>query len=367
VYLSKLTVFNFKNYGQVELDLSAKINCFTGLNGTGKTNLLDAVYYLSLTKSYFNAPDSQAIRHDEKFFSLFGVYSLDGVVEEVSCGLKRGQKKVHKRNGKEYVKLSDHIGLLPIVMISPSDYELIVGGSEERRKFMDSVISQSDRAYLAALMRYNRALMQRNSLLKQDKPNEDVLQIWDSQLWELNELVFEKRKLFVADLIPIFQDYYSRISMGREQIGIRYKSQLFEGDVRGLYRGALQKDLALQYSSVGIHRDDLILELDGYPLRKIGSQGQQKTMLAALKFAQFDFMKLQRGVPPILLLDDIFDKLDGERVAQIVRLVSDDHFGQIFISDTNTERMLLMLADTGRAFRVFGIEDNVPVLLDERV
>ncbi len=364
MHLKNLSILNFKNYQQVELELSPKINCFSGLNGVGKTNLLDAIHFLSLTKSYFSIADGQTIRHDEKFFALQGEYLREERTERINCGLKRGQKKVFKRNGKDYTRFSDHIGFLPIVMISPSDYSLIADGSEERRRFMDSVISQFDHHYLDTLIRYNRALSQRNKLLKGERVDQEVLLVWNEQLFDLNRQIHEKRKHFIEKLIPIFQFFYSFVAKDKEQVGIRYKSQLNNADITELFHANQEKDRILQYTTTGIHRDDLVLELGDHPMRKIGSQGQQKTFLVALKFAQFDFMKQESGLPPILLLDDIFDKLDKERVEQIIKLVSDDRFGQIFISDTNVDRMHTILKNIASPFHIYEVSNNDVALVD---
>lgn len=367
MYLKELSVLNFKNYEQVDFSFSPKINCFTGLNGVGKTNLLDAVYFLSLTKSYFSITDGQTIRHNKKFFVLQGEYLRNECSERINCGIKRGQKKVFKRNGKDYSKLADHIGLLPIVMVSPSDYTLIAGGSEERRRFMDSVISQFDHQYLDTLLKYNRALTQRNKLLKSDRVDLDVLELWNEQLFAFNELIHAQRLNFIGKLTPIFQQFYEYIAQGKETVGIRYKSQLNESSIQDLFQQNQEKDRVLQYTNSGIHRDDLVLELGSHAMRKIGSQGQQKTFLAALKFAQFDFMKQESQTTPILLLDDIFDKLDKSRVQQIVKLVSEDRFGQIFISDTNSTRMHEILNKINSAYHIYELNDGKANLLKEQV
>ena len=366
VFLKELSVFNFKNYDQLELRFSPKMNCFTGLNGVGKTNLLDAIHFLALTKSYFGVSDLQAIRHDEKFFVLQGLFERLAQPERIVCSTRRGQKKVVKRNGKDYPKMADHIGLVPIVMVSPSDYSLIADGSEERRKFLDSVISQYDHEYLNQLIRYNRALAQRNSILKQERIDPQVLMLWDEQLFGLNEGIFAKRTAFIEQLTPIFQEFYERISGGREEVRLDYKSQLQQGSVRDLFKQQYEKDRVLQYTSLGVHRDDLVLGLGDYAMRRFGSQGQQKSLLVALKFAQFDFVKRQSGVPPILLLDDIFDKLDTGRVAAIVQLVSEEHFGQIFITDTNHERMLSILERINSAYHVYQVRDNLAELSEQK-
>ncbi len=362
MYLQELSLINFKNYNQVELEFSPKINCFIGQNGVGKTNLLDAIYYLSMCKSYLNPVDSQNIQYNQDFFVIQGNYLRQEKGEHIYCGLKRNRKKQFKRNKKEYPKLSDHIGLLPIVMISPTDNSLILEGSEERRKFMDSVISQYDKEYLDTLIRYNRALAQRNKLLKDFYQNrtfdKESIDIWDEQLVTLGEKIHSIRVKFVEELIPIFQNYYTRISGNKEQVQLIYESQLYEDEYRKLLKDALEKDRMVQYTTVGIHKDDLVLTLEKYPIKKAGSQGQQKTYLVSLKLAQFDFIKQISGFKPILLLDDIFDKFDKQRVRQIIELVAENHFGQIFITDTSRDRLEEILDEIKIQHHLFVIELN---------
>lgn len=362
MYLKELSLINFKNYSQSELGFSSKINCFIGQNGIGKTNLLDAIYYLSMCKSYLNPIDSQNIKYDEDFFVLQGNYLLKEKNERIYCGLKKNKKKQFKRNKNEYQKLSDHIGLLPVVMISPLDNNLIIAGSEERRKFMDSVISQYDKVYLDNLIKYNRALLQRNKLLKDFYQNrnfeQDTLDLWDDQLSILGEKVHKIRVRFVEELIPIFQEYYSRISGNNEQVKLVYESQLHDQDFKNLLHDSVEKDRIVQHTTVGVHKDDLILTLEDHPMKKAGSQGQQKTYLVSLKLAQFDFIKQISGFKPILLLDDIFDKFDRSRVRQIMELVAENHFGQIFITDTNRDRLEEILKEISIPHHIFIIETN---------
>ncbi|RXQ96149.1 DNA replication/repair protein RecF [Ancylomarina salipaludis] len=362
MHLKRLSLINYKNIKELEIELSPKINCFIGNNGMGKTNLLDAVYYLSFCKSYFSSTDQLNIKHDELFMVLEGNYQRKEMDELIYCGLKRGQKKNFKRNKKEYKKLSEHIGLLPIVMVSPADVRLITDGSEERRKYMDSVISQYDRKYLDDLIRYNRVILQRNKLLKdfarRGKFEEDSLSIWDEQMVILSASIYEKRKDFLNKLMPVFQEYYNIISQGNERVTLEYKSQLNAHSMRDLLRHARLKDQVMQYTTVGIHKDDLILSLGDYPIKKMGSQGQQKTYLIALKLAQFEFIKKLSEYNPILLLDDIFDKLDAERVEQIVHLVSEERFGQIFISDTNRDHLDQILSSSNLTYKLFGLNNG---------
>ncbi len=367
MFISELSILNYKNFGEATLTFSRKLNCFIGNNGVGKTNLLDAIYYLSFCKSYFNNPDSQNVRHSEDYFALQGKYDLNDSREEIHCGYKNGQKKKIRRNKKEYERFSEHIGLLPLVMISPSDAVLIQGGSEERRRFMDSVISQYDRAYLDWLVKYNRVLLQRNILLKeyagQTKIDPDIFAMWDEQLIHLGEKIHRTRVNFLAELLPVFQKYYTLISGGNEVVSLEYGSQLNDQDFGLLLKESFARDLVVQFTTVGIHKDDLELKLGNYPIKRLGSQGQNKTYLIALKFAQFDFIRSLNSVKPILLLDDIFDKLDSGRVEEIVKLVSEDHFGQIFITDTNREHLDGILRESGGDFRIFivdkGVIDNI--------
>ncbi len=358
--LDKLTLLNYKNIEDAKLDFGPKINCFIGDNGVGKTNLIDAIYYLSFCKSYFNTIDSYNIRHNEPFMVLQGEYFRKDEVEKVYCGLKRGQKKHFKRNQKEYSKLSDHIGLLPVVMVSPSDGRLIVEGSDERRKYVDGVISQFDHVYLETLISYNKLLHQRNAMLKsmQQSHDRNLVQVMNDQMVPLAVKIFSKRREFIDKLNPVFQKYHTILSLNREQVSLEYRSDMSTGDYIMQMALSLQKDMMLGYTSRGIHRDDLIFKLDGHPIKRVGSQGQQKTFLMALKFAQFDFMLQMCDFAPLLLLDDIFDKLDSERVEQIVRLVSDERFGQIFITDTNREHLYGILKKMKIEYKLFQVKSG---------
>ncbi len=360
MWLKRISILNYKNLEQVELSFSRKLNCFIGRNGMGKTNLMDAVYYLSFCKSAGNPIDSQNILHERDFFVIQGFYETDRKEpEEVYCGLKRRQKKQFKRNKKEYSRLSDHIGLIPLVMVSPADSDLIAGGSDERRRFMDVAISQFDREYLEALIRYNKALMQRNALLKAEiMPEEEVMTIWEEIMSAAGDVVYRKRKNFVDAFIPVFQSYYAFISQGREQVGLAYESHVAQGNILQQMKDSRQRDRILGYSTKGIHKDDLIMKIGDFPIKREGSQGQNKTYLIALKLAQFDFLKQASGHTPIVLLDDIFDKLDASRVEQIVKLVAGDSFGQIFITDTNREHLDKILHETGGDYKLFEVKDG---------
>lgn len=360
MYLQSLSLTNYKNYNQVELSLSPKMNCFVGQNGVGKTNLLDAVYYLSMCKSYLNPIDNQNIKYDQDFSVLQGIFILENKKENIYISIDRKKKKRVKRNKKDYQKLSEHIGFLPVVMISPVDSNLISGGSEERRKYMDRVISQYDKDYLNALIKYNRALNQRNQLLKSFYEKRffdtEALDLWDEQLIQLGTVIYKKRVEFTNELVPVFQFYYERISSNNEKVELYYNSQLNNDNYRRLLTSAIEKDRIVQHSTVGIHKDDLDLTLGNYPIKKAASQGQQKTFLVALKLAQYDFIKKIKQFYPILLLDDIFDKFDQKRVEQIIKLVSNQDFGQIFISDTSKERLEKLLENNSIDYQLFKIE-----------
>jgi DNA replication and repair protein RecF len=330
-----------------------------GNNGIGKTNVLDAVYHLSFGKSYFNPIATQNIKHGEDFFVIDGEFEKNNREEKIICTLKKGQKKIIKRNGKVYEKFSEHIGFLPLVMISPADRDLITEGSETRRKFIDSVISQSDKTYLKNLINYNKTISQRNSLLKYFALNNtfdrDTLSIYNEQLNNFGKYIFDARKEFLEAFIPIFKNRYEVISGGKETVNLKYESHLFDNDLKTLLEQSLGKDKALQYTTVGVHKDDLEFEIENYPIKKFGSQGQQKSFLIALKLAQFDFIKKQAEVIPILLFDDIFDKLDENRVTQIIKLVNDDGFGQIFISDTHADRTESVIKKTDLSYQIFNL------------
>lgn len=359
MHLKTLSLVNFKNYEQLDIPLSARINCFVGENGVGKTNLLDAVHYLSLCKSNLNPVDSQNVRYDQDFLVVQGLFDRKGKEENIYCGIKKQKKKQFKRNQKEYSKLSEHIGLIPLVMISPADAILINGGSEERRKFMNGVIAQYSRVYLENLIQYNRALTQRNRLLKDfaSSGNFDpaMLEVWDEQLIRYGEPIYKERVRFVQELLPVFYDFHSHVSSDRELVALSYQADLEKKGFREGLKSSLDKDRILQYTSFGIHKDDLGMELSGHSLKKSGSQGQQKTFLVALKLAEFEFIRKLTEIPPILLLDDIFDKFDAGRVTQIISLVAENQFGQIFITDTNELRLQGILQEIPADHKVFRI------------
>lgn len=359
MFLKELNLINYKNISQKDFTFDSKINCFVGKNGVGKTNILDAIYHLAYTKSYFNPLAIQNIKHDEDFFLLDAVFDKENRDEKIACSLKKGQKKVVKRNNKVYEKLSEHIGFIPLVIISPSDGDLISEGSETRRRFIDSVISTQDNLYLNELIQYQKLVSQRNALLKYFALNQtfdkDNLAIYDEQIVPLGNIIFEKRQQFLAQFIPIFKKYYAEISNEAESVDLVYQSQLLEKSFEDLLIENLSKDRAIQYTSSGIHKDDLSFEIEGYPVKKFGSQGQQKSFLIALKLAQFEFLKQKSGSAPILLFDDIFDKLDASRVEKIVTMVNNDVFGQIFISDTHEERTEAIVKQTHQSYKIFNL------------
>lgn len=367
MFLNHLSLSNFKNYSESEISFSSKINCLVGDNGVGKTNILDAIHYLSLTKSYFTNIDTNCIKHGEEYFLIKGDFPAGGENDKVYCGFQKGKGKVFKHNNKEYSRLSDHIGKYPVVMISPADSAIISGGSDERRKFMNGVISQYDREYLESVIRYNKALKNRNTLLKQYAQkggfDREMLRLWEEQMINYAERVFKMRKSFLGDLIPVFQEYYNHISEERENVELIYRSQLEAASFPELLEKSLEKDRVLQYTTNGIHRDDMKLLMNGHTIREIGSQGQQKSYLVALKLAKFEYISKKGGIKPILLMDDIFDKFDARRVEQIIKLVSENRFGQIFISDTHRDRLNLILSGSDVDYRLFRIDNGVEEII----
>ncbi len=368
MYLENLKLINFKNYAEAEFGFSPKINCFIGDNGAGKTNILDAIYYLSFCKSYFNPSDTQNIRHAEPFFAVHGSYHKNNNGgDQLSVVQKRGHRKVFKLNDKEYERLADHIGLYPLVMISPYDRDLINEGSEVRRKYIDSVISQFDKVYLDNLINYNKALQQRNALLKRfaEKSYFDAvsLEIWSNKLASLGEKIYSKRKEFLNDFLPLFQQYFEFISGGKEEVAITYDSQIHDRSLEELLNASVDRDRQVRYTTVGIHKDDLLMQINGYPLKKFGSQGQQKSYVVAIKLAQFEYTRDIKGFKPVLLLDDIFDKLDENRVKKIIQLVSENSFGQIFITDTQKERIENIFIQINIDHMIFNVVDGTAVVV----
>jgi DNA replication and repair protein RecF len=361
MFLRQLTLNNFKNYQEASLRFSDKINCFVGDNGAGKTNILDAIYYLSFCKSYFNAVDSQNIRHQEDFFAVHGNYhNQENTDDKVACVQQRAKKKKFSFNKKDYKRLADHIGKIPLVMISPYDRDLINDGSEARRKYIDGVISQFDKVYLNNLIDYNKVLLQRNTLLKhffeQTYFDQASLDIWDEKLLTLGNQLFEARIAFLSDFNPLFNEYYNYLSGGNELVEIVYDSQMNGMPFADLLKRSLEKDKILRYTTVGVHKDDLLFKMDDYPVKKYGSQGQQKSFVIAIKLAQFEYTRRKRKFKPILLLDDIFDKLDDKRVHQIVTLVSENNFGQVFITDTQKQRIADIFTQINIDHKVFEVD-----------
>lgn len=361
MFLNKISIINYKNIREAAIELSPRINCLIGQNGEGKTNFLDAVYYLSFCRSAFTPIDSQLITHGQDFFVLEGDYTTDqGAPINIYCGMKRGVKKRFKRDKKDYKRLAQHIGLIPLIFVSPADTTLIAGGSEERRRLMDMVICQYDVAYAEALMRCNKALQQRNALLKmEEEPDPALMDIWEDEMATQGELIYRKRDEFVRALTPMFQDIYQTIAENKEEVALRYVSHCQRGPLIDVIRRDRAKDRAVGYSLHGVHRDDLEMMLGEYQMKREGSQGQNKTFVLALKLAQFDFLKRTVSASvPLLLLDDIFDKLDARRVEQIVRLVSADNFGQILITDTNRDHLDRILQHSALDYKLFEVSNG---------
>ena len=343
MYLQQLSVINFKNYAEAGLTFSQGVNVFTGNNGAGKTNLLDAIHYLSLCKSYFNPIDTQQIKQGADFFIITGNFNKNDKHEAVACSVKRNQKKQFKRNKKDYQRLADHIGLFPLVMVSPYDISIIIEGSEERRKFIDNVISQTDNQYLDELITYNKVLANRNALLKliadTGRYDPNLMEVLDEQLIVSGNRIFEKRKVFMESFTGIFNRHYEFISDNAEKVELNYESQLLQEDFAVLLKRSVERDRILERTTAGVHKDELVFAIHGMPMKKFGSQGQQKSFLIALKLAQYSFLNQQTGFKPILLLDDIFDKLDDQRVTKLMQMISNHNFGQVFITDTNVSRV----------------------------
>lgn len=359
MHLARIELTNFKNYEEVALDFSPGFNCFVGNNGVGKTNILDAVHYLSLTKSFFNNSDTLSIRHGEDYFILKGIYVRESESEELFCAFQKQKQKVFRLNGKEYQRMSDHVGRFPVVMLSPADSTLITGGSEERRRFMNRLISQYDPSYLEAQMRYNKALLQRNMVLRENGSDDSgMLEIYDQQMAYEAQAIYEARSKLTENLVPLFSSYYEKISGSAEEVIIRYRSHLADGDFIRMLAETRRRDYSVQYTTAGIHRDDLVFNIDGHPAKTTASQGQQKSFIVALKLAKFGLIKRMNGFAPALLLDDIFDKFDQSRVEEIIRLVGSGEFGQVFITDTQQDRIHRILDNTGVDFRLYRIGRN---------
>ena len=360
MFLRNLQLHQFKNHSESKFTFNKPVNCFVGDNGAGKTNILDAIHYLSLTKSYFNYIDSQNIKFKKDYFMLKGTFEKDGSISEIQCNLKEGEGKNMQKNNKRYKRFSEHIGQFPIIIISPTDTNLLLEDSEVRRKYLDSSIAQYKQSYLQVLIQYNKALKQRNALLKQFNHkgffDAITLEIYDKQLLEHGNIIHKERTSFLKELTPVFNHYYQEISGGNEKVGLDYKSQLNDAYFSKLLNESQQKDRISNYTQVGTHKDDIVFTMDSYSIKKIGSQGQQKSFLIALKLAQFDFIKQRIGFKPILLLDDIFDKLDDNRILKLISFVDKNVFGQVFITDTHIERSEEILQKAGIKFSIFKID-----------
>ncbi len=366
--LEQLSLLNYKNIEQAQLTLSPNVNCLIGANGQGKTNVLDAIYFLSFGKSATALTDGACVRHDAEFMMLQGKYrSALMEEEEISCGIKRGQRKRMRRNEKEYKRLSEHLGVIPLVMLSPADEQLVSGGSEERRRFMDIVLSQVSPNYLAALIRYNKSLQQRNSMLKQDdEPDAQLFEVLEEMMSMDAAVIYQERQAFVRDFVPIFQSMYARFcNAASEEVDILYDTHASRGDLLPLLVRDRVKERIVGYTLHGPHKDNLELLMNGHNVRREASQGQTKTFFIAMKLAQFLYLKsMGEHRTPILLLDDIFDKLDAGRVACIVDYVSGDDFEQIFITDTNREHLDSILAATHREYKFFEVKGGEVALVE---
>ena len=358
MHLESLRLIQFKNYEQAKVEFSPQVNCFLGENGSGKTNLLDAIFYLSFTKSADQAQDLQCIRHDDDFFSIKGNFRVDEKARVVLCSYQAGKKKQIKLDDKPYKKASEHIGKFPTVLIAPNDTDVIRGTSEDRRKFFDAIIAQVDQHYLNNLIEYNHALKQRNSLLKrfaeQDRFEADLLEPYTNQLINLGAKIYEVRLQFIQEFRPMLEAHYQLLSGGKEGVEIVYESD-FENDIASKFANSLKKDLILKRTNKGTHKDEFVFLMDGKPVKKFGSQGQQKSYLIGLKLSNFDFLKNQLGVKPILLLDDIFDKLDDLRIEKLIQMVASDAFGQIFVTDARPERSISIFEKIDQEHRFFHI------------
>lgn len=356
MYLKKLVLINFKNIAQAEITLSERLNCFVGDNGAGKTNVLDAVYYLSMSKSALSMTDGQSVRHGEDFFVVEGTYAGDsGLSDTVNCSFLRRSGKVLKLNGKEYDRMADHVGRFPVVMVSPQDSVLITDAAEERRRYLNAFLSQLDRDYLASLMRYNAVLAERNRFLKSSS-DEQMLQIYDMQLADHAARIYERRRDIIERMRPLVAEFYRQLSGDREQVEIEYRSELASASMGELLLASRERDIVNGFTTSGVHRDDMSLRIGGYPLRKYGSQGQQKSFLMSLKLAQYRILAEVCGERPLLLLDDLFDKLDTSRVENLLSLVAGDGFGQIFITDCNRSRLETILSHAGEKYALFMVE-----------
>ena len=338
--LEKIVISDFRNIELQEIEFSPNVNCISGNNGEGKTNLLDAIYYMSMTKSAFAASDKFNFRHGTDEFSIAATYRMEnGISGRFALKMNsKGEKKV-RRDDKPYTKVSEHIGVLPVVMVSPADISMVSESGEERRRFINSVLSQMDREYMSALQQYNRLLLQRNKMLKDLNPDRSLLEVIDMRMASYAAPIYQKRKKFIDDLKPIVAEFYKTVSGGTENVDIEYQSELSSDSLDNLMAANYEKDRIMKHTTCGIHRDDFVFRMEGHPIRRFGSQGQQKSFLVSLKFAQYELMKRNYGFAPILLLDDVFDKLDMGRISNLLTMVASNEFGQIFITDSNKVRM----------------------------
>ncbi len=357
--LEKMSILNYKNIEDAQLEFSPKVNCLIGNNGMGKTNVLDAIYFLSFCRSCTNQTDSSIINHEAQYMMLKGNYQRRDAAEVISLSMQRGKRKRVRRGDKEYKRLSEHIGLLPLVMISPLDWDLIRGAGEERRRLMDQIISQGDAEYLDCLIRYGKAIEQRNAMIKNEYRDPLLYETVEAQLSDTAARIYSTRKAWIEKFAPIFMHYYTAIAGEGEQVEISYKSHLEGTTMQQLLSQNRERDYIMGYTTRGVHRDDIELLLDGHSMRKTGSQGQCKTYTIALRLAQYDFLKSNTGITPLLLLDDIFDKLDARRVESIINVVSDDRFGQIFITDTNRTHLDEIINHLSGDHKMFLVENGV--------
>ncbi len=361
--LAQLELINFKNYEELNLSFGTGVNCLTGPNGSGKTNLLDALHYLSMCRSYFAATDVQNVRHGEKYFMIRGEFTgPEGAAHTVACTVREGQKKQFLHDGKPYDRMYEHMGRYPVVMIAPVDQELVTGGSGLRRKFMDRIIAQVDRSYLEELVAYQRVLEHRNALLRQSSAvpayTDPSIQVWNEQLVTHGEAIHAKRRQFISYFNPLFDRFYKYVTAERETAALEYTSQLAGGPMEQLLREGYEKDRALRFTTVGTHKDDLHCTINGHAARKFGSQGQQKSFVTAMKLAHFAYIHELKTEKPIVMLDDLFDKLDDDRVSRIIRMVGEHSLGQLFISDTHPERVARFLQEAGVPFQAYHVRDG---------
>ena len=359
MYLDKLTILNFKNIAHAEVEFSSKFNCFVGENGSGKTNLLDSLYMMSMCKSSVGMSDLQCVRADEEFFMIDGLYNFDeNVNHRITISLKKGESKSVKFDGRQYDRLSEHIGVIPVVLVYPYDTSLINDSGDERRKYINALMSQIDRSYLFNVVRYNKLLAERNQLLKHRVSSDELLEVLDMQLADVGQLIFQRRKDVIEEIAPIVSEYYSALAEGSNQVELAYRSQLHNSMMSDLLLQSRDRDKIMQHTTVGVHRDDLIMTFAGRQLKRFGSQGEQKSFLIALKLAQYDVIARKTDIKPILLLDDIFDKLDAKRVERLIKLVSDSRFGQIFITDSNKVRLSNILDGLTAEHRLWQVCDG---------